>query len=144
MVSVSPRAPVLTGAFSCGGMIWDEEGGGLTGQSMGPLVDTATITTVMSANRVTRGGLAHDAVRSNVYTRAQTLFGYIVSDYLYSCTLPCPQHSRPVQASWLVFHSVPHGLQELVRVIVCFGSRREKVLINSNGDFQRSHKGQQR
>ena len=33
-------------------MFWDEKGGGLTGQSVGPQVDTATIRTVLSTNRV--------------------------------------------------------------------------------------------
>ena len=43
-------------------------------------VDTSTIRTVLSTNRVDLGRfLAHDAVRFGVDTRAQTLFGYYVS-----------------------------------------------------------------
>ena len=39
-------------------MFWDERGGELTGQPVGPLVDKATMTTVMSANRVNSGSLS--------------------------------------------------------------------------------------
>ena len=38
--------------FSCGYMFWDDRGGGLAGQPVGPLVGTATMTAVMSASRV--------------------------------------------------------------------------------------------
>ena len=36
-------------------MFWDEKGGGLTGQPVGPEVDTATIRTVLSTHRVDSG-----------------------------------------------------------------------------------------
>ncbi|CAM9596960.1 unnamed protein product [Ascophyllum nodosum] len=52
MVCVSPRALWLAGAFLCGCTVWDEKGGRLTRQPVGPLVDTVTITTVMSTNHV--------------------------------------------------------------------------------------------
>ena len=46
----------LVGYFSCYCMIWDERGGGLTGQPVGPLlVNTTTIATVTSTNRVDLG-----------------------------------------------------------------------------------------
>ena len=35
-IGVSPRALWLAGAFLCDCMIWDERGGGLTGQPLGP------------------------------------------------------------------------------------------------------------
>ena len=41
--------------FLCNCMFSDERGGGLTGQPFGPLVDTATMTVMMSANRVDLG-----------------------------------------------------------------------------------------
>ena len=41
--------------FSCDCTFWDERGGGLTGQLMGPQVDTAPIRTVLSTNRVNSG-----------------------------------------------------------------------------------------
>ena len=52
MVCVSPRALWLVGNFSSDCMFWDERGGGLTGQPVGPQVDTATIiTVVLGTNR---------------------------------------------------------------------------------------------
>ena len=52
MVCVSPWALRLVGDFSCDCMFWDDRGGGLTGQLMGPQVDTANIRTVLSTNHV--------------------------------------------------------------------------------------------
>ena len=52
MVGASPRAlgPVKDFSFDC--MFWDDWGGGLAGQPMGPQVDTADIRTVLSTNHV--------------------------------------------------------------------------------------------
>ena len=55
--SVNP-ALWLAGDFSCDGMLWDERAGGLTGQPMGPLVGTTTMTAVMRANRVESGSFS--------------------------------------------------------------------------------------
>ena len=52
MVCVSPRALRLVGDFLCDCMFWDDRGGRLTGQPMGPQVDTAYIRTVLSTNHV--------------------------------------------------------------------------------------------
>ena len=52
MVCVLPCALRLVGDFSCDCMFWDDRGGGLTGQPMGPQVDTANIRTVLSTNHV--------------------------------------------------------------------------------------------
>ena len=52
MVCVSPWALRLVGDFSCECMFWDDRGGGLGGQPMGPQVDTANIRTVLSTNHV--------------------------------------------------------------------------------------------
>ena len=52
MVCVSPCALWPVGDFSCDCMFWDDRGGGLTGQPMGPQVDTANIRTVLSTNHV--------------------------------------------------------------------------------------------
>ena len=51
-VCVSPWTLRFVGDFSCDCMFWDERGGGLTGQPMGPQVDTANIRTVLSTNHV--------------------------------------------------------------------------------------------
>ena len=45
-------SPMVCVAFSCDCMFWDERGGGLTRQPMDPKVDTETITTVLSTNRL--------------------------------------------------------------------------------------------
>ena len=52
MVGALPRAlgPVKDFSFDC--MFWDDRGGGLAGQPMGPQVDTANIRTVLSTNHV--------------------------------------------------------------------------------------------
>ena len=52
MVGASPRAlgPVKDFSFDC--MFWDDRGGELAGQPMGPQVDTANIRTVLSTNHV--------------------------------------------------------------------------------------------
>ena len=52
VVGASLRALGLVGDFSCDCMFWDERGGGLTGQPMGPQVDTANMRTVLSTNHV--------------------------------------------------------------------------------------------
>ena len=52
VVGASPRALWLVGDFSCDCMFWGERGGGLTRQPVGPEVDTATITTVLSTTCV--------------------------------------------------------------------------------------------
>ena len=52
MVGASPRAlgPVKDFSFDC--LFWDDRGGGLAGQPMGPQVDTANMRTVLSTNHV--------------------------------------------------------------------------------------------
>ena len=52
VVGASLRALGLVGDFSCDCMFWDDRGGGLTGQPMGPQVDTANMRTVLSTNHV--------------------------------------------------------------------------------------------
>ena len=52
MVGASPRALGPVKDFSCDCMFWDDKGGGLAGQPMGPQVDTANIRTVLSTNHV--------------------------------------------------------------------------------------------
>ena len=56
MVGASPRALGLVKYFSCDGMFRDERGGGLA--PVGPRVDTATIKTVLSTNRVGSGSFS--------------------------------------------------------------------------------------
>ena len=56
MVGASPRALGLVWDFSCDCMFWDERGEGLKPE--GPKVDTATIRTVLSTNRVDSGSFS--------------------------------------------------------------------------------------
>ena len=56
MVGASPRALGLVKDFSCDCMFSDERGGGLA--PVGPRVDTATITTILSTNRVDSGSFS--------------------------------------------------------------------------------------
>ena len=72
MVCVSPRTLWLyctKGAFLCDFTFWDERGGGLARQPVGPLADTSTITTVMSTNHVHSGGFS---ARCCAFRRAHT------------------------------------------------------------------------
>ena len=52
VVGALPRALGLVKDFSCDCMFWDDRGGGLTGQPMGPQVNTANMRTVLSTNHV--------------------------------------------------------------------------------------------
>ena len=58
VVGASLRALGLVGDFSCDCMFWDDRGGGLTGQPMGPQVDTANMRTVLSTNHVDSGSFS--------------------------------------------------------------------------------------
>ena len=80
VVCTSHRALWLAGDFSCDCKFWDERGGGTT-PPVGPQMGTASIITVLSTNPAwTWDVSAHDTVRFGVHARAQTLFGYFVSD----------------------------------------------------------------
>ena len=57
-VGVSPCALWLAGFFSWDCILWYERSGRRTGQLVGPLVDTAAMTTVMREDRVDFGGLS--------------------------------------------------------------------------------------
>ena len=50
--AVPQQAPQLAGDFSCDCMFWGERRGGYTRQPVGPSVDTAIMTTVLSTDRV--------------------------------------------------------------------------------------------
>ena len=62
MVGASPRALGLVKDFSCDCMFWDERGGGLV--PVGPRVDSATIRTVLSTNRVDSGSFSSGSFSS--------------------------------------------------------------------------------
>ena len=91
---------------------WDERGGGLTGQPVGLLVDTAAMTTVMSANRVSSGSFSS---RGCAFRRTHTsadpirLLSIRLLIALPS-TLSLGHHdSPPAKDLRLVFYPGPYG-----------------------------------
>ena len=70
MVGASPRALGLVKNFSCDHMFWDERGGGLA--PVGPRVDTTSIRTVLSTNRVDSGSFSS---RCGAFRRTHTSAG---------------------------------------------------------------------
>ena len=78
MVGASPRTLGLVKDFSCDCMFWDERGGGLA--PAGPRVDTATIRTVLSTNRVDSGSFSPGCCAFRRTHTSADLFGYFVSD----------------------------------------------------------------
>ena len=78
--AVPQQAPRPAGDYSCGCMFWGERGGGHTRQPVGPSVDAAIMTTVLSTNRVDSRSFSS---RNCAFRRTHTstaLFGYFVSD----------------------------------------------------------------
>ena len=63
------QAPWPAGAFSCDCMFWSERGGGLTRQPVGPSVDTAIMTAVLSTNHVGSGNFS---LRGCTFRRTHT------------------------------------------------------------------------
>ena len=104
MVDVSPYALWLAFFFSCDCMFWDEREGGLAGQPVGTLVGTpTTMTAVMSENRVDLGSFSSRCCTFHRTHRAQTLFGYCLSDLLPSGFAPSERLTVgvPPRALWL-------------------------------------------
>ena len=67
--AVPQQAPRLAEDFSCDCMFWGERGGGYTRQPVGPSVDTAIMTTVLSTDRV---DLRSFSSRSCAFRRTHT------------------------------------------------------------------------
>ena len=111
MIGASSRAPCFVWDVPCDYMFRDERGGRLTGQPMGPQVDTETIRTVLSTNRVDSRSFSSRC-------------------WAFRCThsstdpirLPCIR---------LVFHPGPYGLWRVFRVTLCFGTRGEEDLLGN-------------
>ena len=92
MFDVSPRALWLADKFSCHCMFWGERRRGLTGQPIGPLVNTATLTTAIGANRVDSGSCnsrcctfrrthtSADRIRLLYYPTTFTLYSLLTVD----------------------------------------------------------------
>ena len=58
MIGVLPQALWPAGAFLCGCTFWNDNGGRLSRQPVGPLVDTSTIITVTNTNRMDSGSFS--------------------------------------------------------------------------------------
>ena len=70
VVGVSSRVLWLAGPLSCDCMFWHDREGRLTRQPVGPLVRTATITSMTSRNRVDSGGYSSQCCAfRRTYTR---------------------------------------------------------------------------
>ena len=125
MVDALPRALGLLGDFSCDCMLWDERGGGLT--PVGPQVDTSTIRTALSTNRVVSGSFSSwcCALRRTP-TRADPIRLLCIRLAL-PLTLSLPSQLAP--SARLVVGDTPCALWlvgDFLRMTVCFGKRREE------------------
>ena len=127
MVRVSPRALRFVEGFSCDCMFWDDREGGLTGQPMGPQVDTANIRTILSTNHVDSRRINSRCWafrRTNPSADPIRLLGIRLALPL---TLSFP--SGFVPSTELMDSASPRALG-LVKgfscVIVCFGTRGEE------------------
>ena len=127
--AVPQQAPRPAGDCSCGCMFWGERGGGHTRQPVGPSVDAAIMTTVLSTNRVDSRSFSS---RSCAFRRAHTStdpIRLLCIRLALPLIFPCPHDSRPAQNSWLLFHLGPHGLRGLFRVTVRFWAVGEEYLL---------------
>ena len=122
--AVPQQPPWPAGAFSCDCIFWGERGGELTRQLVGPSVDTAIMTTVLSINHVDSRSFSS---RGGTFRRTHTSTDPIRLLCIRP-VLPSTLDSRSAQNSWLVFHLGPYGLRGLFRVIVRVGTRREDDL----------------
>ena len=112
MVGASPRAlgPVKDFSFDC--MFWDDRGGGLAGQPMGPQVDTANIRTVLSTNHVDSRSFSSRC-------------------WAFRRTHPSADPIRllGIRLALPLTLSLPSGfVPSIFRVTVCFGTRGEEDL----------------
>ena len=110
-VCVSPWALRLVGDFSCDCMFWDDRGGGLTGQPMGPQVDTANIRAVLSTNHVdSRSFCSRCWAFRRTHPSADPIRLLGIRLALPLILSPCPQDLCPPQNSWC-FTSCPRACE---------------------------------
>ena len=129
MVGASPRALGLVKDFSCDCMFWDERGGRLA--PVGPRVDTATIRTVLSTNRVDAESFSSGCCAfRRTHTSADPIRLLCIRLALL-LTLPLPYDSCPAPDLRLVVHTVPYGLWGVFRVTACFGKKVEEDLLRN-------------
>ena len=106
MIGASPWAPWFVWDFSCDYMFRDEREGRLTGQPMGPQVDTETLITVLSTNCV-------DSIKFSsrcwAFPRTHTS--------TYPIRLLCIRLALPLTPS------LPSGFSPSARLMVCVSPR---------------------
>ena len=129
MVGASPRALGLVKDFSCDCMFWDERGGGLV--LVGPRVDTATIRTVLSTNRVDSGSFSSGCCAfRRTHTSADPIRLLCIRLAL-PLTLPLPLRFAP--STRLTVGGTPCALWLVgdFRVTACLGKIVEKDLLRN-------------
>ena len=115
MVGASPRALGLVKDFSCDCMFWDERGGGLA--PVGPRVETATIRTVLSTNRVDSGSLSSGCCAfRRTHTSADPIRLLCIRLAL-PLTLPLPSRFTP--SARLTIDGTPYAALWLVEDFSC-------------------------
>ena len=113
MVGASPWALLrLVGDFSCDCMFWDERGGGLAGQQMGPEVGTANIRTVLSTNHVdSRSFISRCWAFRRTHPSADPIRLLRIRLALpLNLSLPS-EFVTSTKISWLVLHLVPRACE---------------------------------
>ena len=130
MVGASPRALGLVKDFSCDCMFWDERGGGLA--PVGPRLDTATIRTVLSTNRVDSESFSSGCCAfRRTHTSADPIRLLCIRLAL-PLTLPLPLRFAPsTRLTVGVVHPAPYGLWGIFRVTACFGKKVEEDLLRN-------------
>ena len=126
MISALPRAPRFVWDLLCDCMLWDERGGRLTGQPIGPQVDTATITIVLSTNHVDSRRFSS---RCWAFRRTHTStdpIRLLCIRLALPLNISLPSRFAPsARLLRFVFHAAPYRLWEIFRVAACFGARGE-------------------
>ena len=131
MVSASSRALKLVKGFSCDCIFWDQRGGGLA--AVGPRVDTATIRTVLSTNRVDSGSFSSRCCAFRCTHTSADPIRLLCIRLALPLTLPLPSLFA-LSARLTVGETpcaVPYGLWGIFRVTACFGKIVEEDLLRN-------------
>ena len=112
MVGASLHALGLVEDFSCDCMFWDERGGGPAPVGPGPRVDTATIRTVLSTNRVNSGSFSSGCCAfRRTHTSAEPIRLLCIGQAL-PLTLPLLIRFAPSARHTVGGTPLPYGLWE--------------------------------
>ena len=136
--------PMACGGFLCDCTFSDSRGGGHTGQPVGPLVDTATTTTVMSTNRVESGSFSSGCCAfRRTYTKEDPTW-LICIRLALSLTVSLLSRFAPSAIIMVFISPQTLWLVEGVRVTVCFEAREEEDLLDNRwADWRTKQPSQQ-